>query len=155
MVTSVSMLWCRSSDCVSCSATWTSVLQSAWTVLLDGFDFLAWRGKGKGGGKNKKTGVHPDPLLGALTELLQKFETKSPPQVPRQNASPVCVMLWPQSLTGQMVEGAYWISWSPWSELLRQATWPWKLRIARKRSSMRRTFPKKMLLQKGSQPSRL
>ena len=61
---------------------------------------------------------------------------------------------WKESLTGQIVEGASWISWSPWSELLRQATWPWKLQNACKQSSMRKTFPKKMLLQKGSQPSR-
>ena len=145
MVTSVSMLWCHPTASLAVhSITWISVLEC-----------FAGRGGGKAG-KNKKTGVHPDPLLGALTELLQKFETKSsPPQVCRQNASPACVMLWPQSLTGQRVEGAYWISWSPWSELLRQAAWPWKLRIAGKQSSMRRTFPKKMLLQKGSQPSRL
>ena len=44
-----------------------------------------------GGGKKKKSGAHAvansDPLLGALTELLEKFETKRL-QHPKRNAKP-------------------------------------------------------------------
>ena len=77
-----------------CRSCWMKIRRGSPPFLLIGqlhrFENQAAQllGGGKGGGKKKKTGVHPDPLLGALTELLQKFETKSPPQDPKQNAKP-------------------------------------------------------------------
>ena len=77
-----------------CRSCWIKIRRGSPPFLLIGqlhrFENQAAQllGGGKGGGKKKKTGVHPDPLLGALTELLQKFETKSPPQDPKQNAKP-------------------------------------------------------------------